>query len=223
MARLYSLRLISDVPPDRIIEVARSVAEECGLETHGLSRALSGGAGTLILKAAAGDLVVRVGAALHREGVLSDAEVIPDGLIATERGATTRPSGAPSDQSRFGDNLGPTPKSQAEGQAQEAANSGEGLRANSQGAEGASKKRVVKETRCTCNACGRVWYFGRADWDDELMALGTQLTCCGLGCLPGLLALPFTNRFAGGALERKSRCPDCGSRAITIELVEHHV
>ena len=58
--------------------------------------------------------------------------------------------------------------------------------------EGETKKtgKQISETRCTCRACGHVWFYGKQEKklnDANAMAnLGKAMMCCG-GCTPAIL------------------------------------
>ena len=77
----------------------------------------------------------------------------------------------------------------------------------------------VKETKCTCSACGNIWYYGMTDvvqnLSDASSDCGKSMMCC-TGCLPAVF-IP----------DRKpvdlNKCPKCGSRAIKREEVIHEV
>ena len=71
------------------------------------------------------------------------------------------------------------------------------------------KKPVeVRETRCTCAACGNVWYYGKEEVQKNSAAkmhqVGKAMMCCG-GCFP------------------VDKCSKCGSKAVRKEIVTHHV
>src|SRR5271157_1047426 len=52
------------------------------------------------------------------------------------------------------------------------------------------KPKEVRETRCTCSACGNVWYYGKEEVQKNNAAkmhqVGKAMMCCG-GCFPALL------------------------------------
>jgi hypothetical protein len=82
-----------------------------------------------------------------------------------------------------------------------------------------SKVKIIKETKCTCNACGRVWNYGKKDMDEQRSAklnqVGKSLMCCG-GCLPALL-------IPNKEVIDLAKCPQCGSRNIKTEEVTYEV
>jgi predicted nucleic-acid-binding Zn-ribbon protein len=79
--------------------------------------------------------------------------------------------------------------------------------------------KQVKETKCTCNSCGNVWYYGKQEVQENKAAalsnVGKAMMCCG-GCIPAVL---IPNKKAVDL----DKCPKCGSRAITKEEVTHEV
>jgi len=90
-------------------------------------------------------------------------------------------------------------------------------------------EKQIKETRCTCQACGKVWYYGKQEFrknkadhmansSAEISNCGTDLMCCG-GCLPAAI-IP---RDHGKQIKDLNKCPDCNSSAIKKEEVIHNV
>jgi hypothetical protein len=77
----------------------------------------------------------------------------------------------------------------------------------------------VKETKATCAACGNVWYYGKAEQLESagaaLQNVGAAMMCCS-GCGPAAL-IPQKKVID------YSKCPKCGSKAITTEIVEHEI
>jgi hypothetical protein len=82
-----------------------------------------------------------------------------------------------------------------------------------------AKVKIIKETKCTCNACGKVWNYGKKDLDEQRQAklsnTGKSLMCCG-GCLPALL-------IQDKKVVDLTKCPECGSRNIKTEEVSYEV
>jgi hypothetical protein len=78
---------------------------------------------------------------------------------------------------------------------------------------------TIKETKCTCSACGNIWFFGKQEVLENASKamgnLGKDMMCC-TGCLPAIF-IP----------EQKvidlSKCHKCGSRAIKKEEIIHEV
>lgn len=82
------------------------------------------------------------------------------------------------------------------------------------------KKPVeVCETRCTCSACGNVWYYGKEEVQKNNAAkmnqVGKAMMCCG-GCFPALL-------IPNQEVVDLDKCSKCGSKAVRKEIVTHHV
>ena len=79
--------------------------------------------------------------------------------------------------------------------------------------------KMIKETKNTCKACGKVWFYGKEDVQQQKQAAmenaGKAMMCCG-GCLPALF-LPDKKQVD------LSKCPDCGSKAVVSEEVIHKV
>lgn len=79
--------------------------------------------------------------------------------------------------------------------------------------------KVIKENKCTCKSCGKVWYYGKQEKMEALSAsmnnLGKSMMCCS-GCVPALL---IPNKKASNL----KQCPRCNSKNVTIEEVEHNV
>ena len=79
-------------------------------------------------------------------------------------------------------------------------------------------KQVI-ETKCTCNACGNIWYYGKQEISDtkeaQLREAGKGMMCLG-GCLPALL-------IPSKKVVDLDKCPKCGSRAVNKESVTHEV
>jgi len=81
------------------------------------------------------------------------------------------------------------------------------------------EKKIIQETKCTCSACGNIWYYGKQEKSEQtanaLSNLGKGMMCCG-GCLPAALIPDKKNIDL-------NKCPKCGSRAIKKEVVDHEV
>jgi len=80
-------------------------------------------------------------------------------------------------------------------------------------------KKEIQETKCTCQACGHVWFYGKkekVEQDSNAMAnAGKGLMCC--TCSPLFLLVPDKK------VVDLDKCPKCNSRAIKKETVVHHV
>lgn len=92
-----------------------------------------------------------------------------------------------------------------------------------------TKTKQIKETKCTCNACGKVWYYGKEEalqnfgekmesFGSSMSNTGKDMMCCG-GCLPAL----FIPEKQVKEVKDLNRCPECSSKAITKETVVHNV
>ncbi len=81
------------------------------------------------------------------------------------------------------------------------------------------KPKEIHETKCTCQACGNVWYYGKEEVEKNKAAkmnqVGKTMMCCG-GCFPALL---IPNR----EIVDLDKCSKCGSKAVQKEIVTHHV
>lgn len=93
------------------------------------------------------------------------------------------------------------------------------------------EKRIkqIKETKCTCKACGKVWFYGKSEamenFGDKMQSAsssmsnaGKDMMCC-TGCLPAL----FIPEKKEKDVKDLNKCPECGSRAIEKEVVVHNV
>lgn len=80
--------------------------------------------------------------------------------------------------------------------------------------------KSISEIKCTCIACGRVWYYGKSealnDAGNSMVNLGKNLMACGTCCLP--LALIPDQKVVD-----HNKCPNCGSSAIKKETVVHEI
>lgn len=91
------------------------------------------------------------------------------------------------------------------------------------------KDKVIVETKCTCKACGNVWYYDKRDEQmykaeklqeagNNLSNAGKNMMCCG-GCFPAAF-IPEKNT---PKIKDLNVCDKCGSKAVEKETVEHHV
>lgn len=82
-----------------------------------------------------------------------------------------------------------------------------------------TNKGEIKETKCTCSACGHTWYYGKQEALQNAGAamqnVGKQMACCG-GCLPA--AFIPTQKVVDF-----NKCPKCNSQAVKKEVVTHNV
>ncbi|HHT9138412.1 MAG TPA: hypothetical protein ACFYEK_14360 [Candidatus Wunengus sp. YC60] len=93
----------------------------------------------------------------------------------------------------------------------------------------ARKKAIkgIKETRCTCQACGNVWYYGKGEYLQNIGQnminsanrhgnAANDLLCCS-GCWPAAF-LPKNQEVP---VKDLNKCPKCNSSAINKEEVIH--
>ncbi len=94
---------------------------------------------------------------------------------------------------------------------------------------GQTMGKRIQETKCTCQACGNIWYYGKKElWDNradrminfgkEGSNLGSDMMCCG-GCLPAL----FIPKEQVKQVKDLNKCPKCNSSAVRKEEVVHEV
>jgi hypothetical protein len=82
----------------------------------------------------------------------------------------------------------------------------------------ATGSKTISETKCTCTACGEVWYFGKREAQQNALNatsnLGQDLSCCSCPCLFFWPRTPVKNLL---------QCPRCKSLAVSTEVVSHVV
>ncbi|MBS4195747.1 hypothetical protein [Lederbergia citri] len=89
--------------------------------------------------------------------------------------------------------------------------------------------KKIKETKCTCQACGKVWYYGKQEaiqnFGEKMQNVGKDMSntgkdmmCCS-GCLPALF-MPDKQK---SNVKDLNSCPECGSKAVKKETVIHNV
>ncbi|MDQ0254771.1 transcription initiation factor IIE alpha subunit [Evansella vedderi] len=89
--------------------------------------------------------------------------------------------------------------------------------------------KKITETKCSCKACGNVWYYGKdeelSNLGDRLQNIGSEMSnigknmmCC-TGCLPAL----FIPEKQQTAVKDLNSCPKCHSKAVAKEKVVHEV
>lgn len=89
--------------------------------------------------------------------------------------------------------------------------------------------KKIKETKCTCKACGNVWYYGKSEalqnFGEQMQNAGSDMgnagkdmMCC-TGCLPAL----FIPEKQKTQVRDLGQCDKCGSKAVSKEKVEHYV
>lgn len=79
--------------------------------------------------------------------------------------------------------------------------------------------KAIKETKCTCKACGNIYYYGKTDElkyvGDSMADAGKALMCCS-GCAPAAF-IPDKKPID------PSKCPACKSSAVIKEEIIHYV
>jgi len=79
--------------------------------------------------------------------------------------------------------------------------------------------RQIKETRCACQSCGFVYHYGKAEeienCGNAMQSCGKTMSCC-TGCVPAAAIKTQPVRDL-------NKCPKCGSRAVTKEIVTYTV
>lgn len=78
---------------------------------------------------------------------------------------------------------------------------------------------TITETKCTCKACGHIWYYGKSEvWQQAgnvLHNAGTAASCC--TCSPCCMFVPDK------PVKDLLQCPKCNSKAVHAESVTHNV
>jgi uncharacterized membrane protein YvbJ len=79
--------------------------------------------------------------------------------------------------------------------------------------------KIIKETRRTCNVCGKVWHYGKQEQlqnvGNAMSNLGKSMSCC-TGCLPAVF-------IPDKKVVDLNKCPNCGSKNIKKEQIAHEV
>ena len=89
--------------------------------------------------------------------------------------------------------------------------------------------KKIKETKCTCKACGKVWFYGKEEamenFGDKMQNLGNSMSNTGqdMMCCSGCLPAAFMSKAPVKDVKDLNKCPDCGSKAIDKEVVVHDV
>ena len=82
-----------------------------------------------------------------------------------------------------------------------------------------NEQKHIRETKCTCQSCGNVWYFGKTDElqnaGKTLQNLGKSMSCC-TGCAPALL-------IKDKEVKDLRKCPKCNSRFVKCENIIHEI
>lgn len=89
--------------------------------------------------------------------------------------------------------------------------------------------RMVKEIKCTCQACGNTWYYGKSEYLENLgqrminsanrgSNMTNDLLCCA-GCWPAA----FLPKHHEVPVKDLNKCPKCNSTAIKKEEIVHQI
>jgi len=83
-------------------------------------------------------------------------------------------------------------------------------------------KKHIKEIKCACKQCGKIWHYLPSDEANlRLQQAGNAM----LGC--GTLCSPFSAFYSNKAVEvgrqanQLSKCPNCNSSDIVKEEIYH--
>lgn len=90
--------------------------------------------------------------------------------------------------------------------------------------------KEIHETKCTCKACGNIWYYGKKEERQECLTMcgncssttsncGTSMMCCS-GCGPAVF---IPDKKVEDTPTIMSQCPKCNSKVITKEVITHLV
>lgn len=89
--------------------------------------------------------------------------------------------------------------------------------------------RKIQETKCTCVACGNVWFYGKEEVAEQtaqqIENLGNALSNCGktMMCCSGCLPAIFIPEKQMTEVPDLDQCDRCGSKAVKKAIVVHHV
>lgn len=92
-----------------------------------------------------------------------------------------------------------------------------------------TKIKQIKETKCTCNACGKVWYYGKEEslknFGEKLENVGSSMRNTGkdMMCCSGCLPAAFIPNQHEKEVKDLNQCPECSSKAVKKEVVVHNV
>ena len=88
--------------------------------------------------------------------------------------------------------------------------------------ENFDSKKHVKEIKCVCRECGKIWHYLPSDEAHlRLGAAGNAMMGCGSLCSP--FSPLYSNKAAelGRQANQLSKCPNCNSSNVTKEEVYH--
>lgn len=79
--------------------------------------------------------------------------------------------------------------------------------------------KTIKETKCTCVECGKVWHYNKKDISEnnknKISNAGKGMACWG-GCMPALL-------IQDKKVTDLKRCPVCNSQNVKSEEISYEV
>jgi hypothetical protein len=89
--------------------------------------------------------------------------------------------------------------------------------------------KKISETKCTCAACGHIWYYGKQEEiqnrsdrmtnsSKTMSNCGSDMMCCG-GCWPAV----FIPKEQIKDVKDLNKCAKCNSAAIKKEQITHEV
>lgn len=93
-------------------------------------------------------------------------------------------------------------------------------KSNSKGNSKHSEINILKEIRCTCKSCGKIWYYTNKDIAHEGLKSFNNFSkdfyqscdCCILGAM-----------MPRDKIRDLKRCPSCESKNVSFEEVAHKV
>lgn len=83
-------------------------------------------------------------------------------------------------------------------------------------------KKHVKEIKCKCNQCGKVWHYLESDVSQlRVRGVANALGGCGTCCNPFSFYMLNKANEAGDQIKKLQRCPECNSSDVTKKTVYH--
>lgn len=79
--------------------------------------------------------------------------------------------------------------------------------------------KKISETKCTCQACGNIWHYGKQEEFENtgkaMHNLGKSMMCC-TGCAPAVF-------IPNQKVKDLGKCPKCNSQSIKKEKVTYEI